>query len=62
MSALTVEVRLNVPDEGDDPENRHDCDDCAHCPTAEEPIVLVSDNGRVRRRLCVLCAVERLTE
>jgi hypothetical protein len=60
---LEIAVVPNEPDPGDDPENRYDCDACAHAPAADEPIVLIiaKETEEVVDKFCVACAVEKLT-
>lgn len=53
---MNIELRLNAPDPGDDPENRFDCDHCAYAPTADEHILLVLKGADVLAKLCTDCA------
>lgn len=59
---VVIEIQLNEPDLGDDPENRYDCDACAHAPAADEPIVLIiaKDTEEVVDKFCMECAIEKL--
>lgn len=58
----SIRFKLNEPDEGDDPENRYDCDDCAYPPQPDEPIILVLTGEEVTQKYCVDCAVIRLQD
>lgn len=55
-------VQQNRPDPGDDPENRYDCDGCAHAPDPTEIIVIVYDaTDEIDVKLCAGCAEERIS-
>jgi hypothetical protein len=57
----TLVLIRNAPDPGDDPENRYDCDACAHAPAADEMILLLLVDGDVDSKWCIDCAIEKLT-
>jgi hypothetical protein len=60
--AKTLELKFNEPDEGDDPENRYDCDSCAYPPQPDEYILLVKEDCEITDKFCEECAAEKLTK
>ena len=66
---MILRIRLNTPDEGDDPNNRWDCDSCAHAPEATEPIILIlegdgegNEGKHLKAKVCTDCAIEIIKE
>jgi hypothetical protein len=56
-----ITIQLNLPDNGDDPNNRYDCDDCAYCPEPNEPILLnITNADEVTNKYCLECATRRI--